>query len=472
MMMSRATWQTSSAPHRGPGLLLALVLGLAVLAAVSDLLNLGQWVSRLLAIRYNTLIVLAGTSLLGASGGLIGSFAVLRRQALVGDALAHAALPGVCLGFLLVGQRSLPALLGGALATGLAGVACVSLLRRYTRIKEDAAIGIVLSVFFGAGLALSRVIQNTTTTGSKAGLDSYILGKTAGMTSQDVAWIAGLSLLCVSVVLAAYKEFKLVAFDAGFATAQGWPALALDLTMMGLVAVTVVLGLPAVGVVLMAALLILPGAAARFWTDRLDTMLWLSTLFGVAVGAIGTAISARYSGMPAGPIIVLVGTALFLVSVLLAPRRGGLARLLSQRAFRRRLEEQKLLRTLHQLVESGQAIDGATDPPALLKQASWSRGQLNRVARRVAAGGWLTIGDNEVWQLTTSGRIQAAELVRERRLWELFLNEHAEMAGSIADIEAEPLDELLPAETIRDLESKLTGASSAAPSNDVRGLRT
>ena len=289
------------------------------------------------SINYNTLVVLLGTSLLGACSGMIGSFAVLRRQALLGDALAHAALPGLCLAFMLLGERNLPAMLTGALVTGLLGVSIVAGLRRFTRIKEDAAIGIVLSVFFGAGFALSRWIQNQTTTGSKAGLDSYILGKTAGMIASDVYWIGGAALVCLLVVMLVYKEFKLVAFDTGFASVQGLPAAWLDLLLMALIAVTVVLGLPAVGVVLMAALLILPGAAARFWTDRLGRMVLISALFGVAIGAIGTAISARYSGMPAGPVIVLVGTALFLISVLFAPRRGGIARWLEQARFIRDL---------------------------------------------------------------------------------------------------------------------------------------
>jgi manganese/zinc/iron transport system permease protein len=293
-------------------------------------------------INYNTLVVLAGTSLLGACAGMIGSFAVLRRQALMGDALSHAALPGLCAAFLVLGERNLPAMLTGALLSGLLGVAVVTGLRRWTRIKQDAAIGFVLSVFFGAGFALSRWIQGQTTTGSKAGLDSYILGKTAGMIIGDVYWIAGVSAVCLVAVVVLYKEFKLVAFDTGFASAQGWPAHRLDLLLMGLVAVTVVLGLPAVGVVMMAALLILPGAAARFWTDRLSRMVMISAFFGVAVGAIGTAISATYSGLPAGPTIVLVGTALFLVSVLFAPRRGAVARALDQARFRRALAEGRI----------------------------------------------------------------------------------------------------------------------------------
>ena len=206
-------------------------------------------------ISYNTAVVLLGTSLLGANAGLVGCFAVLRRRALTGDALAHAALPGLCLAFLAVGQRSRPALLLGAFVTGVLGVVVIAALRRWTRIKEDAAIGIVLSVFFGAGIVLSRLIQNRSSVGSKAGLDSYILGKTAGIIAQDVYLIAGVSLASLVLVLVLYKEFKLVVFDSGFASVQGWPVLGLDLLLMGLIALAVVFGLPAVGVVLMAALL-------------------------------------------------------------------------------------------------------------------------------------------------------------------------------------------------------------------------
>jgi len=281
---------------------------------------------------YNTLIVLLGVSLLGACAGLVGCFAVLRRRALTGDALGHAALPGLCLGFLAFGALSLPPMLAGALASGVLGVAVISALRRWTRIKEDAAIGIVLGVFFGAGAALSKIIQRAPS-GSRAGLESYILGKTAGMTLEDLYWIAGLSLLCLVVVLALYKEFKLIAFDPDFARAQGWPSLRLDLGLMALIAVTVVVGLPAVGVLLVAALLIIPAAAARFWTDRLGRMAALSALIGAAAGVAGTWVSATEEKAPAGPAIILSATAVFLASALLAPRRGVLARYLAHRRF-------------------------------------------------------------------------------------------------------------------------------------------
>ena len=225
----------------------------------------------------------------------------------------------------------------GALLSGLAGIAVIALLTSATRIKEDAAIGIVLSVFFGAGIVLSRLIQNRSAAGSKAGLDSYILGKTAGMIAQDVWLIGGVALLCLLLVLALYKEFKVVSFDPAFARVQGWPALPLDLLLMGMVALAVVIGLPAVGVVLMAALLIIPPAAARFWTDRLEPMLMISAGFGVLTGAVGTLLSARFALLPAGPVIVLVATSLFMISLLFAPHRGLLARWHRERSFRTRL---------------------------------------------------------------------------------------------------------------------------------------
>jgi manganese/zinc/iron transport system permease protein len=260
---------------------------------------------------------------------------VLRRRALVGDALAHATLPGLCLAFLLVG-RDLVWLHAGAFASGLLGVGVLALLARYSRIKEDAAVGVVLSVFFGAGIVLSRFIQNNTAEGSKAGLDSFILGKTAGILLEDVVLLAALASGCLLVLALLYKEFKLVTFDRGFAAAQGWPTAALDFLSLALVAVVVVAGLSTVGVVLVVALLIVPGVSARFWTDRLGVMLLLSCAIGVTSGVIGAALSARFDRLPAGPVIVLVGAAMFIVSALAAPRRGLIARWLEGR---RPLEE-------------------------------------------------------------------------------------------------------------------------------------
>ncbi len=278
---------------------------------------------------YLTLIVLAGASLLGTVAGALGCFAVLRRRALLGDLVAHAALPGLCLAFLILGTRHFSGMLLGALATGLLGVGLTTFVCRQTRTKEDAALGIVLSTFFAAGIVLSSLIQQHSAAG-KAGLETYIFGQAAGMIRQDLYLIAGVSAAVLLLVLVLYKEFKLLSFDPEFARAQGWPTLGLDLLMMGALAVVTVVGLPAVGVVLMAAMLILPAAAARFWTERLGPMLVLAGLLGGLSGAAGTLLSAGVgsqlpglagvgtaagdpvrAGLPTGPMIVLCGTALF-----------------------------------------------------------------------------------------------------------------------------------------------------------------
>lgn len=395
---------------------------------------------------YNTIVVLVGVGLLGAGAGLVGSFAVLRRRALLGDALSHAALPGLCIGFLVVGDRSLPAMLLGALATGLLGVGLVSALTHRTRVRQDAAIGIVLSVFFGAGIVLSRLIQNSTTvTGSKAGLDSFILGKTAGMVAADVLLIAGAAAFAVAVVAALYKEFLVISFDPGFAAVQGWPARWIDLGLTGLVAMVVVIGLPAVGVVMMAALLIIPGVSARFWTDRLSRVIVLAAVFGIGMGLVGTGISATFEKMPAGPIITLVGTAVFVVSALAAPRRGLVARAVSRWRDRARADANELFRLLYEAGESGRDFE------QLVRTKAWSP---HRVRTLVAAA--VRAGDaTDEPALTPRGLARAAAVVRRDRLWRLLIAEYPDLASLARPLTDEPVEDVIPADVVADLVVRL-----------------
>ncbi len=292
-------------------------------------------------ISFNTVVVLVSTALLGALSGLAGSYSVLRRRALAGDALAHAALPGVFLSFLLLGSSNLLVLLSGALCTGIAGVAATSGLRRFTRIREDAAICIVLGVFFGGGLVLSRFAQNIGGS-SKAGLDLFFLGATAGFGATDALLVGGAMAVCSLLVLLLYKEFKLSVFDARLASLQGWPVRWLELVLMAFVAVAVVTGLPQIGAVMMAAMLILPAATARLWTDRFGLSIVFSTLLGALAGSLGGAISLQYERLPAGPIIVLVGAAILLGSLVIAPRRGLIVRAIAQRRWRRMFDAVRL----------------------------------------------------------------------------------------------------------------------------------
>ncbi len=374
---------------------------------------------------YNTWVVMLGTSLLGAGAGLVGTYAVLRQRALTGDALAHAALPGLCLAFLIIDERDLPRLLLGALVSGLIGVGCISLLRRMTRIKEDAAVGAVLSVFFGAGLVLSRVVQDTSTSASKAGLDTFILNQAAGMVLDDVRLLAIIGAFSLVTILLFAKEFLVVIFDPSFAASQGWPVLRLDLTLMGLIAVMVVGGLPAVGAVMVAALLILPAATARFWTNRFDVLLVLAALFGAAIGPIGTFLSATIDRLPTGPTIVLVGTGLFLASVIAAPRRGVIALTVRRLQLQKRMRLRSLLRTADMLADpTGRgSLSDLKRPRDGWSLARW-RGGLAEAERR----GWIVAESSEVYALSDKGRRLGAEASRTYRLWESALVGYPELA--------------------------------------------
>ncbi|MCI0378093.1 MAG: metal ABC transporter permease [Gemmataceae bacterium] len=375
---------------------------------------------------YNVGLVLVGVSLLAASAGAIGCFAVLRRRALTGDALAHGALPGLCLAFLAAGERSLPILLLGALASGTAGIGVIALLRRWTRIKDDAAIGIVLSVFFGFGVALLSIIQNWPG-GSRAGLDSFILGKTAGMIRQDVYIIAGLAGLTLVILLLLYKEFKLVAFDASFARVQGWPGFWLDFLLMLLVALAVVVGLPAVGVLLMAALLIIPAAAARFWTERLGLMLVLSAAFGVLAGVAGTLVSTFLERIPTGPSIILAASLLFGVSLLLAPKRGWLARRRENARQRQAARLRRFLSVLYDATEP--ALPHCVPVPLVQLQTeqAWTTRQLTKLMEDAKRKQWIE-REGDTLRLTPRGLKHAGQTARNERLWKLYLEEYTDQA--------------------------------------------
>jgi manganese/zinc/iron transport system permease protein len=294
-------------------------------------------------IAYNTLIVLLGTSLLGACAGLIGTFAVLRGRALTGDALSHAAYPGLCLAFLLTGHKFLPTMLTGAFITGTLAVLLISWLPRISKTKNDAAIGLVLTTFFGFGIVLSRIIQNSPSRGSKSGLDSFLFGKTAGMLLEDVITMALISGLTVIVINLLYKEFRTLSFDLGFAKAQGWPVNTLDFILMLLLALTVIVGLQAVGIVMMSALIILPGVTAQLWTNRLNLVLVIAAINGAASGFLGTLISSNSSNLPTGPVIILIGTTFFFISVLFAPRKGLLTQWRLEREFITRMQDRMQL---------------------------------------------------------------------------------------------------------------------------------
>ncbi len=342
---------------------------------------------------YNTILILVGTALIGACSGLIGTFAVLRQRSLTADALAHATLPGLCLALVISGHRSQSVMMIGATIVSLFAVWVMSWLTRHTRTKPDAVIGIVLSVFFGAGVALNRMIQSSSAVG-KAGLSSFLFGKASGMLFEDVVVIASVSVVCLGLVLLLYKELMGLTFQSEYLQSQGWPVQWLDYLMMGLLAVTVVVSLPIVGVVLSSALIIIPATTANLWTNRFSILLLLSSTLGAISGISGSIISAS-SETPTGAVIILIAGGMFLVSFIFAPEKGLLTSWLRGTRQSEEWKQRQLLLDLW--TDWGQRDQGLLE---------YDRRSL---AARAQRSGLLTL-EGDMARLTTTGHHLANEM--------------------------------------------------------------
>lgn len=421
----------------------------------------------LLLRNYNTRLVVLSTIILGVASGLVGSFLLLRKRSLIGDALSHACLPGIGILFILMVSaggtgKYLPGLLAGATVTGVAGVALVIAIGKTTRIKDDAAMGIVLSVFFGLGVAILGMIQNMPGA-SAAGLESFIYGKTASMVKQDfvlITIVAGISILASLLLV---KEFTLLAFDEGFAASLGWPVTILDMMMLALVAAVTVVGLQAVGLILIIAFLIIPAAAARFWTNDLKRMVVLASGIGGLSGWLGASFSAFLPRLPAGAVIVLTAAAIFVFSMIFGGARGVLVRALNQRRLRRKIGRQHLLRAVFEIIEAERANDDK-DPvnipvrlDRLLDHRSWSASRLRALIRAARKDDDVEFFSDQAVRLSEAGFGQAARTTRNHRLWELYLIRHADVAPAHVDRDADSVEHVLSADMVRQLEKELLG---------------
>lgn len=422
----------------------------------------GVWVEvgrLLLGTDYNTRVVLMGSAMLGLAAGLVGVYMLLRKRALFGDAISHATLPGIAGAFLVMQAlgyhgKYLPGLLAGAALTGTLGMLAVLGIRDHTRLKEDAALGIVLSVFFGFGVTLLGIVQGMRT-GSAAGLESFIYGKTASMLAADAWLLSGAAGLTTLLCVVFFKEFKLLCFDADFARVNGWPARGLDVLLMSLVVLIVTAGLQAVGLILVLALLMTPPAAARFWTDRLDVMLVLSATLGAVGCLIGAGASAVMARLPAGAAIVMAQAGLFAVSLLLGTRRGLLPRWWHQRRLRQNMTMEHLLRTVFEASEQGEE----TVSIETLRLRLGGAGRSEDVLRRAQRSGWITRYSDRI-SLNAKGLIKARQQTRNHRLWELFLMHYAEMAASHVDRHADEIEHVLDPEMIERLTALLPEAAA------------
>lgn len=382
---------------------------------------------------YNAALVSIGAALLGISAGVVGTFIFLRKRALVSDAVAHATLPGVGLAFIAMvafggDGRNLVGLLAGSAFSAALGLLMVEWIARRTRLTEDAAIGAVLSVFFGFGIVLLTVIQNMSA-GRQAGLQSFLLGSTAGMLFQDAVVIAGAGALAALLAFALRRAMLIVAFDTEYAAANGIDVRSTDLAMMGLVLLVTVIGLKLVGLILIVAMLIIPSVTARFWTERADHLVLIAAAAGGLSAYAGAAMSAAAPRLPTGPIIVLVCFALFALSLLFAPKRGVIASMLRYRRFQLRVHRRQGLLALAR----GEPIfDGLT--LAVLRRAGFIRHDC------VA---------------TPEGRAEAAKTLRDEMRWHMVRLAHKDEAASARYDGLTPIEDVLTKDEIAAIDRRI-----------------
>lgn len=411
------------------------------------------WLSFFSFSSINVTYVLIGCVMLGVASGLVGTFAFLRKRALMGDALAHAALPGVCVAFMLTGTKDPLIILVGAMISCWLGAFSVEWIVKYTRCKEDSALGMVLSVYFGVGMLLLSIIQQSGAA-SQSGLDHFLFGKAAALVARDVQVIGGVSIAIIITLLLGYKEFKLVSFDPDFAAVTGLPSRIIVVTLATMVVLTVGIGLQTVGVVLIAALLITPAAAARYWTDSLRVMLLLSGAFGGLSGAIGAYVSYLSPRMPTGPWIVVSISSIFLLSLIFAPKRGIAARVVRYISNRRSTNRENALRTLYLLGERQGQWDDFHSIGELLQHRPMPGWRMARILHGLERDDFVTENPQGLFALTHIGKRRAERLTRLHRLWEVYLTQRLQLAPDHVHDDAEEIEHIITPE----LEARLMEA--------------
>jgi manganese/zinc/iron transport system permease protein len=358
---------------------------------------------------YTLRSVSIGSALLGVIGGALGAFALLRRQGMLGDVLAHAALPGLVIAFILAGMKvPLTLLIGGGI-TGWLAAMLVMVVIRNSRLPEDSALGVMLGSFFGLGVVLLTFVQQRGYP-DQAGLDKYIFGQAASIITADLVnfvLLGGIAIICVALF---YKEFKLISFDPAYAASLGLPVRELSILLTSLTVLAVMVGLQTVGVVLMAAMLIAPAAAARQWTDRLDRMILLSGLFGAVAGVSGAVISATREHLPTGPLIILSISVILLVSLMFAPLRGLVWDWRRTHQNRRRVRLQRLLLDAH-LLHNHQNLSAQTLALHRREPLATAQKQLEELRSLGWAEPW-----REGYALTLAGEQKAHQLEQAMRI--------------------------------------------------------
>lgn len=397
--------------------------------------------------------VVLGVIFMCASSAVAGCFTFLRKRALVGDAISHAILPGICLAFMLAQSKNPLILLSGAVVTGWLSLLTIDFITNRTRLHSDTALALVLSVFYGIGIFLLTIIQNSGIA-SQSGLDKFLFGKAAAMVREDVIVFVTFSLLLFAAVALLYQPFKLLIFDRDYAQARGFPVRRLDLVLSLLTVFAIAIGIQAVGVVLMAALLITPAAAARYWTDRLWVMLLLAAGFAIMSGIAGTFVSFSVPKMPTGPWIVLILSVAAVFSILFGSRKGAVAMWLKRKRHAHKVLRENILKCLYHLGESHGNLKAPRDYAKIMERRPMTRDALKKGLKLLQLRRLVKTGHGTA-ALTNRGLEEARRIVRIHRLWEIYISRFMHLPSDHVHEDAEAVEHIITSDLEKELESRL-----------------
>ncbi|WP_035846025.1 metal ABC transporter permease [Crocinitomix catalasitica] len=402
----------------------------------------------------NVIYVVLGMICINTSSAVIGTFAFLRKRALIGDAIAHALLPGVCLGFILAGDKNIIYLLGGAFLTGWLATFLVDYIVNQTKIKQDAAIGIVLSTLFAFGIVLMSVIQNGDYA-NEGGLNNFLFGQAAAINKDEV-YIFGIILLVILVATYFfYRAFLSISFNYDFAASAGLPVKTIEFVLTSLTVLAIAAGIQALGVVLMSALIITPAAAARFWSNNLRVMLLIAVVFSVFSGVLGAYVSYANAGVPTGPWVVLILSLITIISFVFSTKKGILYRILLANKNKRKIFTENILKSIFQWHEKKQKDIAEPFAAAdLLSVRLFSTRELNKGLVKLKQKG-LLVADGTKFYLSAEGIVESKRIVRLHRLWEHYLLRRTSMDENHVHAGAEAIEHVLSPEIEKELEKEL-----------------
>lgn len=420
---------------------------------------------------HNTLIATIGCVLVSIATAMIGVFSYLRKESLLGDVVSHSVLPGVVLAYIIFLSKNLLILIAGATLAGWFSIFYMNYTRNKTKLKSDTALAVTLTTFFGLGMLLMSIIQQSGS-GSQSGLDDFIFGNAAAIQSSDVWLISGVFVFVMGSMVVFFKGFRLICFDKDFAISKGLGVRLIEFSLSTLTTMVIASGIQTVGAILISALLIIPAAVASFWSYRLISVVLIAGGAGAIAGLSGVFVSYASSSMPTGPWIVMILGVLMVISILFSPLKGILVKQWKVRKNKEKILMDNVLKALYKAYERASSSDKKSEPiyqtvEQIRKNRAFGKNALRKGLYQLVRKDWVIRKSNHGYALSEMGYQQARAIVRRHRLWELYLTKKMNLKADHVHPNAEAMEHIITPEIEEELLKELGSPSHDPHSQEI-----